>query len=129
MQSRLYGSTKPGYTALESKPEAWATPVRPTGQLAGVKNMWYNLSYEPLTEGRTHTCLLSYWEHRASCKAAFFVSRRKLPDREYFSLHSVKVATPLAPFMRLFPVDLPSVDGFENRPPPASFEKLLWREL
>ena len=45
------------------------------------------------------------------------------------SLHSVKVATPLAPFMRLFPVDLPSVDGFENRPSPASFEKLLWREL
>jgi len=45
------------------------------------------------------------------------------------SLHSVKVATPLAPLMRLFPVDLPSVDGFENRPSPASFEKLLWREL
>ena len=75
---------KPGYTALEAKPETWATPVRPTGQLAGVKNMWYNLSYEPLTEGRTHTCRLSYWEHRASCEAAFFVSRRKLPDREYF---------------------------------------------
>ena len=31
------------------------------------------------------------------------------------SLHSVKVATPLAPLMRLLPVDLPSVDGFENR--------------
>ena len=45
------------------------------------------------------------------------------------SLHSVKVATPLAPLMRLFPVDLPSVDGFETRPSPASFEKLLWREL
>ena len=31
---------------------------------------------------------------------------------------------PLAPLMRLFPVDLPSVDGFENRPSSASFEKL-----
>ena len=30
---------------------------------------------------------------------------------------------PLAPLMRLSPVDLPSADGFENRPPPASCKK------
>ena len=57
------------------------------------------------------------------------VSRGKLPDREYFVTSFRQGGYPPAPLMRLLPVDLPSVDGFENRPTPASFEKLLWREL
>ena len=36
---------------------------------------------------------------------------------------------PLAPLMRLSPVDLPSADGFENRPPPASCKKSMMEVL
>ena len=38
------------------------------------------------------------------------------------SLRSVKVAAPLAPLMRLSPVNLPSADGFKNRPPLVSLK-------
>ena len=46
------------------------------------------------------------------------------------SLRSVKVATPPCTAYAVIPCGLAvRRDGFENRPPPASFEKLLWREL
>ena len=71
------------------------------------------------TKGRTS--ILSYREYRASCGASFSVSRRKLPDLECFR-HFVPTRWlhPLAPLMRLSPVDLPSANSMKCCSPPAS---------
>ena len=75
------------------------------------------------TKGRTS--ILSV-ESSASCGASFPVSRRKLPDRECFVTSFRQGGyTPLAPLMRLSPVDLPSANSIKCCSPPASLEKQI----
>ena len=57
----------------------------------------------------------------ARCGASFSVSRRKLPDLECFRhFVSTRWLHPLAPLMRLSPVDLPSANSMKCCSPPAS---------
>lgn len=129
MQSRLYGSMKPGYTALESKPEALGDSGAIDRATCGRQKYVIQFIIRAFDRGENTYMPALIGSIVRPAKLRSSSAEENCLTENISSLHSVKVATPLAPLMRLFPVDLPSVDGFENRPSPASFEKLLWREL